>query len=427
MGIIYNFLIRVHWFAIFLASFFNSKAKLWIVGRRGWKQNLPEVQLSDELIWFHCASLGEFDQGLPVMREIKSTNPSTKILVTFFSPSGMLHYTKREHDVDYVCYLPIDLPSNVHFFLNHFSPVKIFIVKYEFWANFIEGAQVKGIPVYSLCSNFREDQHFFKWYGFFFRNVLRRITYFFVQTQTSVRLLNSIGIENVMEIGDTRFDNVIFNKNCFTKQINSGIVNSDWEKIRNFLQGDKAIIIGSSWPKEEELIIPFIVSNPDYKFILAPHDISEKHILKIKKSLANKAIRFSEFEEYSLANCLILDTIGHLTKAYYFGKLAIVGGGFSGNLHNILEPVAFGLPVLIGPEHSRFPEAKLFLEKGIAFEFKKTEDIELHIEKIMENLKFLSKKAEEIMQSNLGASKKINNLSIAKSIELISIASKKNI
>jgi 3-deoxy-D-manno-octulosonic-acid transferase len=407
MHLFYNFSIRLYWLAIFVASNFNSKAKLWIDGRRKWKENLPKIESNDELIWFHCASLGEFDQGLPVMRELKLTNSKIKILVTFFSPSGMLNYFKRDHCVDYVCYLPLDLPSNVNFFLNHFSPKKIFFVKYEFWANYISTAQNMDIPVYSICSNFRPEQYFFKWYGSYFRRVLKSINYFFVQTEESVELLQSIGIKNVEIVGDTRFDNVISTKNRLVDQLNSRKINADFNKINDFIKGEKAIIIGSSWPKEEELIIPYIRSNPTIKFILAPHDIAENHVLAIKNALGKTAIRYTELVENTIANCLILDTVGHLSKAYYFGKLALIGGGFSGKLHNILEPAAFGMPILFGPNYDRFPEAKLFIEKKIAFEIKTTKDIEITVKTIFENTDSLSQNVELVMQSMVGATLKI--------------------
>lgn len=359
------------------ASLFLPKAKLWVVGRRNWKNNLPKIEKNDELIWFHCASLGEFDQGLPLMRELKLVNPNCSILVTFFSPSGMLNYSKRNHCADYFHYLPLDTPQNAKFFIDYFLPKKIYFVKYEFWINFINVAANKGIPIYSVCANFRSNQHFFKWYGSFFRKMLNQFDYLFVQTDESKSLLNSIGLQNVEVIGDTRIDQVIRTKNEFIQTIESGEIDDAYIHINSFLNGQKAIILGSSWPVEEKIILPFLLNSPNTKFIFAPHDISEKHISHLQKLLQGNSVRFTQItDEKENKQCLILDTIGHLTKAYYFGKLAIVGGGFTGKLHNILEPAVFGLPVLFGPHHQRFPEATYFLENNIAYQFKN--EMELH-------------------------------------------------
>jgi 3-deoxy-D-manno-octulosonic-acid transferase len=416
MHFIYNLSIKFYWLAIFIASKYNPKAKLWIEGRQNWKENLPKINPKEELVWFHCASLGEFDQGLPIMREIKANYPSWKILVTFFSPSGMLNYSKRDHCVDIVYYLPIDTPSNANFFLNYFSPKKIYFVKYEFWANYIFWAKKKCIPIYSVCSHFRSNQHFFKWYGSFFRTVLEKIDSFYVQTETSKELLKNLGILNVHVVGDTRFDNVVSIKNRFLDELETENIPREFNLIKMFLNEQKAIIIGSSWPQEEELIIPFILANPDKKFIIAPHDISEKHILKIQSQLNNSAVRFTQLSLNYECNCLILDTIGHLSKAYYFGEVAVIGGGFTGKLHNILEPATFGLPVLFGPNHDRFPEAEVFLNNRIAFEFKDAMELELIIKQVLLKREFSSLEIQKFVHSLTGAAQVIVDLTYTESI-----------
>lgn len=406
MNVLYNFSIYLYGFAIYCASLFNPKAKLWLAGRRNWKNSLSKFDKNNELIWFHCASLGEFDQGLPVMREIKRVNPKCSILVTFFSPSGMLHYSKRNHCADYFHYLPLDTAQNAKYFIDYFSPSKIYFVKYEFWVNFINVAANKGIPIYSISANFRSNQHFFKWYGSFFRKMLNQFDYFFVQTDESKSLLNSIGLQNVEVIGDTRIDQVINTKNEFIQTIQSGEIDDAFVHLNSFLNGQKAIILGSSWPVEEKIILPFLLNSPNTKFIFAPHDISEKHISYLQKLLIGKSVRFTQLmHEKENKQCLILDTIGHLTKAYYFGELAIVGGGFTGKLHNILEPAVFGLPVLFGPHHQRFPEASLFLENNIAFQFRN----ELELQEIITKIQFEDNrsKIERMVHSLAGASARI--------------------
>ena len=235
MQILYNLSIIVFGLAIQIAANFNKKAKYWTIGRRNWRQNLPKVDSTKDLIWFHCASLGEFDQGLPVMREWKAKNPTCLILVSFFSPSGMQHYQKRNHCVDYVVYLPLDLPSNARFFIDHFAPKAIFFVKYEFWANYISMAHKMKIPLYSIAANFRKSQHFFSWYGTFFRGVLKRFTYFFVQTEDSVGLLKSIEITNVQVTGDTRFDAVLATKNQLLIELISYLSHTLRHKFRKKL------------------------------------------------------------------------------------------------------------------------------------------------------------------------------------------------
>lgn len=408
MQFLYNFSIFLFGIVVQLASIFNSKAKKWSDGRKEWKNTLPKIDGNRDIIWFHCASLGEFDQGLPVMKEWKRQNPEDCILVTFFSPSAMLHYHKRNHCADYVLYLPLDTPSNALFFIDHFLPKAIFFVKYEFWANYISYAHKRKIPVYSIATIFRKNQHFFKWYGAFFRGVLKKISYFYVQNEESFQLLHSIGVNECQVVGDTRFDSVLETKNLFLNQINEGHLDEDWIKFETFLEGKKAIIIGSSWPAEERLIIPYILENKQLKFILAPHDISNQHITKIEQGLGDSCVRFTHFNEINNSvNCLILDTIGHLSKAYYFGEIALVGGGFSGKLHNILEPAVFGLPVLFGPNHTKFPEANLFLKNQIAFEFKDENEMENKLNLLIQEDPILSSEIKNFIASQSGAALKI--------------------
>jgi 3-deoxy-D-manno-octulosonic-acid transferase len=253
---------------------------------------------------------------------------------------------------------------------------------------------------------------FFKWYGGFFRKILKNFNHFFVQTEESHRLLNSIGITRVSVIGDTRFDRVIEVRNSMLEQIKNGNLDPDFLKIQSFLNGKKAIVIGSSWRKEEELVIPIILRNPELKFIIAPHDISEPHLNFISNKLANKCVRFTNYNgETTSSNCMILDTIGHLSNAYYFGEIAIIGGGFTGKLHNILEPTSFGLPVLFGPKHDKFPEANLFVSKGLAFEFQSSNELEKNLAEVRLKSEFINPKIQTTIDSFLGASYRIIELS----------------
>jgi 3-deoxy-D-manno-octulosonic-acid transferase len=333
--------------------------------------------------------------ALPVMNLIKERHPSIFLLVTFFSPSGIEHYNKRKHQVDLAVYLPSDKPSNAEKFIKHFHPDKVFFVKYEFWSNYIFEAKKQNVQVFSLCSIFREDHRFFKWYGGFFRKTLKEVDFFYTQNETSTLLLADIGITNFMTSGDTRFDRVIENK----KSLESN------PRIEAFLKDEKAFIIGSSWPEDETIVIPYILQNPNKKFIIAPHNIDEAHVSSIETKLSNLTERFTE--NNGGKNVLILNTIGHLASAYSYGEIAYVGGGFSGNLHNILEPAVFGLPVLFGPKFKRFPEASQFIHLGIGFSVKTSEEFTSALNEIYKNLPAISEKTSTTVTKNTGASVKI--------------------
>lgn len=397
---IYTLGIRCYALFLNLAFLFHPKAREWVRGRRNFFKGLPIVN-SRKIYWFHCASLGEFDQGLPVMNQFKKENPDLFLLVTFFSPSGFMHYNKRKHCVDYACYLPIDTPSNASRFLEHFRPEKAFFVKYEFWANYIFEAKNRGIELYSISALFRPEHRFFTKSAQFFPTVLKQFDFFFVQNELSAKLLESIGIDRWMVTGDTRYDRVVENKN----QLESN------SKIEKFLDGEKAVILGSTWPADESVFYPLIQQQKlGSKIIIAPHSISAQHIQEISRSLNQDSFCYSEMdsilhpEKYSV---LILDTIGHLSHAYNYGKIAYVGGGFSGNLHNILEPAVFGLPVIFGPKFSRFPEASLFIEKEIGFSVKDTDSFLKEFHKVLGQISEIKTRAEDFIYSNLGASKKI--------------------
>lgn len=397
MRLLYNIGVGAYGVAIRIASLFLPKAKKWIAGRKNWASKLPEIN-NKEVVWFHCASLGEFDQGLPLMNKIKSENPSIFLLVTFFSPSGFEHYQKRDHQADFVCYLPLDTPSNARKFTEHFSPSKSFFVKYEFWGNYILAAKKSGSEIYNVSGIFRPKQRFFKWHGGFFRKILKQFDHFFVQNESSKELLKSIEVNNVTITGDSRFDRVIENREKA----------KDNEIIQKFKGEDQLLIIGSSWPSDEAILIPWI-NESNYKVLIAPHQVDDKHVEQIASGLSRKTVRYSTIEGSSNidADILILDTIGHLASAYKYGTIAYVGGGFSGSLHNILEPAVFGLPVIFGPKHTRFPEGQAFIDGGFGFSVETTSKFIGAFDEITSDLESISEKEQAFIEANAGASERI--------------------
>ena len=395
---LYRLAIKSYGAAIWLAQVFNPKAKSWIAGRKNIWETFPKLN-QEEVYWFHCASLGEFDQGLPLMNRLKEENPSIFILVTFFSPSGYEHYHKRKHPADFVCYLPLDTPENARRFIQHFKPTNVFFIKYEFWKNYIAAAKNQGAKIYSVSAIFRDNHRFFGNFKAYFQKVLKQFDFFFVQNQRSVDLLSGIGINNVMLVGDTRFDRVIQNK----KNVEADIY------IERFLNNKKAFIVGSSWPEDEQLLQNLILDySKDFPVIIAPHDISEKHLTSIEKLFENKIIRYSELSEHEVfPPILLMNSIGKLANAYSYGNVAYVGGGFSGSLHNILEPAVFGLPVIFGPKHSRFPEGQQFIDEGIGFSVTTDEELMNAWKYIHEHLEILSEKTENYVHQSEGATQKI--------------------
>ena len=397
MRALYTFGVYCYGLAIRLASLFNPKAKKWIRGRKGIFDTLPNVK-NKEVVWFHCASLGEFDQGLPLMNLIKTENPDTFLIVTFFSPSGFEHHEKRDHLADFTCYLPLDTPSNARKFVSIIQPKSTYFVKYEFWANYIVEAKKAGSSIYNVSGLFRNSHRFFKWYGGFFRSVLGKFDFFFVQNETSKDLLESISIKNVEVTGDSRFDRVIENSK-----------KADSNKIIEEFKGDQSIIvIGSSWPVDEEILAAWMNKSSD-KILIAPHQVDEKHIQQIQKALTRKVARYSQTTSDSIFDfdILILDTIGMLASAYKYGEIAYVGGGFSGSLHNILEPAVFGLPVIFGPKHKRFPEAQAFIDHGFGFSISTLIEFENSLSSIKANLSEISHEEKLFIEKNSGASKRI--------------------
>ena len=405
---LYNF--GIYLFSTFLKiiSPFHAKAQMGILGRKNWANQVVEIPKNRKVIWFHCASLGEFDQGLPVMNALKLKDSELFLVVTFFSPSGMQHYQKRSHCIDLAMYLPFDTPRNASLFIEKVNPSLVFFVKYEFWQNYISELSRKNIKLISLATLLRPEQYFFKWYGGFFREGLKKISYFFTQNEETKSLLNRIGIHEIAVVGDTRYDRVSENKMLFLETLKAGR-NNDTAIFKSFLAQEKALIFGSSWGNELAILDRLLKDNWKGKIIIAPHDVSESNVKNIQLLLGEKTIKYTDFKNYKEEQVLILDTIGQLSTAYYYGNIACIGGGFSGNLHNILEPAVFGLPVLFGPKHSKFPEADQFTEVGIGFEFHDFASFKIQLSYCFENNTSLSKKVLAFMEERKGVCEKILN------------------
>ena len=334
-----------------IVALFSPKMKLFVDGRKSTFQTLAnKIQTSDKTIWFHAASLGEYEQGLPVIEAIKEQFPTHKIVVTFFSPSG---YEVRKNNAiaDVTVYLPLDTISNAKQFVELVHPEMAFFIKYEYWPNYLNELKKQQIKTYLISGILRENQAFFKWYGGFYRNALKTFDYFFVQNESSKNLLQSIGFNNVKVSGDSRFDRVV----SILERDNS------LDFIEQFKDNKITIVIGSSWPKDESLLVKYInQSSDEVKFIIAPHNIKSEQIQELKNVITKKTILFSEKDNVDLSNSnvFIIDTIGILTKIYSYADIAYVGGGFGNpGVHNILEPATFGVPVVIGPNYSHFAEA----------------------------------------------------------------------
>lgn len=361
MKVLYNLGILIFSALAHLAAPFNSRASFWVKGRKKWAEKIAEkIKPGDSVIWIHCASLGEFEQGRPVIEAIKKEKPGFKILLTFFSPSGY-EIRKNYNNADCISYLPADTPGNASKFIGLVKPEFVIFVKYEFWNNYISALYRNKIPLYLISGIFRPGQHFFKWWGSFFRGMLMKFEKIFVQDQRSLDLLLGIGIKKVSLAGDTRFDRVV--QIAGTARI--------IQKLEQFRGDEKLFLAGSSWRQDEEIIAEYINSFPNrMKWVIAPHEIDKSNIERIEKLLKVGHVRFSEYDEDSVdARVLIIDNIGMLSSAYRYAYVAAIGGGFGKGIHNILEPACWGVPVVFGPNHERFKEAVDLLNTGGAKTF----------------------------------------------------------
>jgi 3-deoxy-D-manno-octulosonic-acid transferase len=351
MLFLYTLLVQIAAFLLKIVALFSPKIKLFVGGRKLVFSTLEQkIKPTDKTIWFHAASLGEYEQGLPVIEKIKEHFPFHKIVVTFFSPSG---YEVRKNNTvaDVTVYLPLDTQKNAQQFIKFLHPDLVFFIKYEFWPNYLAELKKRNTKTYLISGILRENQLFFKWYGGFYRDALNAFTYFFVQNETSKKLLQQIGKTNVSVSGDTRFDRVV----SILEKDNS------LDFISQFKDDIVTIVVGSSWPKDEDLVVNFINSNTfNVKFIIAPHNIKKEQIQQLQNNIIKKPVLFSEKDGKNLADfdVFIIDTIGILTKIYSYADIVYVGGGFGNpGVHNVLEPATFGVPILIGPNYSHFAEA----------------------------------------------------------------------
>lgn len=357
---LYAILIRLFYLGIVIVSPFHRKARLWIKGRTGWARHMPTWKADSVAVyWFHAASLGEFEQGRPLMEAMRKREPHSKLLLTFFSPSGF-EVRKNFALADHTCYLPLDTARNARLFVRLVQPRAVFFIKYEFWYYYLRQLHLSGIPLYLVSGIFRPGQPFFHAYGQWFRNKLGFFSHFYVQDQASANLLASVGFRNVTVTGDTRFDRVT------AIMAQAGTI----EPISAFSAGSFCMVAGSTWPPDEALLVRFInQSDTGVRLILAPHDIRPHHISRLMKMITRNCIRYSETGKGIPSDCqvLVIDNVGMLSSLYRYGRVAYIGGGFGAGIHNTLEPAAAGLPVIFGPKFRKFREAVDLINIGGAY------------------------------------------------------------
>ncbi|MBS1524015.1 MAG: 3-deoxy-D-manno-octulosonic acid transferase [Bacteroidetes bacterium] len=392
MLLFYNLGIRVYFLLILIASAFNKKAKLWIRGRKN--TQFPEFTSS---AWFHFASLGEYEQGQPVLAAYRASHPGIRVVITFFSPSGF-EIRKNTPLADAVYYLPLDTAVNAREFISAIKPTIAVFTKYEYWYHFFNELHKRQIPLYVISGIFRPNQVFFKWYGRLHRKMLNFVTRFFVQDEDSKKLLQGIGIANVSVSGDTRFDRVWAN----AQQPRSFPI------IEEFKNNQNVFIAGSTWPEDEVLLAQLIKEQPDWKFIIAPHEISEERINKLVNILPeNSTARYSQISNLQSPipdiKIIIIDNIGMLSSLYQYGGIAYIGGGFGAGIHNTLEAAAFGLPVIFGPNYQKFKEARDLVSLSLGFSINNEEELRARFADLLKDYKNISPKIKRYVQEHTGA------------------------
>jgi len=405
MNFLYNIAIFVTEILLNIIALFDKKIRLFIQGRKNIFTKLEsKISETDKTIWFHCASLGEFEQGRPIIEYLKNNFPHYKIVLTFFSPSGF-EVRKNYEFVDVIVYLPLDSNSNAQKFIRIVHPTMAVFVKYEFWPNLLKQLKKNKIETILVSGIFRKNQAFFKSYGFWMKNSLKAFSHFFVQNSASKKLLEEIGFNNITISGDTRFDRVIE----ITKQ------NNDLDFFERFTQNKNTLVAGSTWPKDEEYLVNYINfhASENEKFIIAPHNIEQPEIKRLKDSLNKKTILFSGKKKDNNANVLIVDTIGILTKIYSYADYAYIGGGFGKDgVHNVLEPASFGIPLIIGPNFKKFQEAVDLVELNACEIVNNSEDFKKCLAKLYQDKAYRNKKGKitkEYIINNIGATKIILN------------------
>lgn len=403
MILLYNLLLRIYFVLVLVASVSNSKAKKWIVGRcRLISRMRREIQPGTGIVWFHCASLGEFEQGRPIIEAYKLQHSEDKILLTFFSPSGY-EVRKNYAGADYIYYLPLDTYFNAKRFVEIVQPKMAIFVKYEFWYHYLQALRKNSVPTYVVSAIFRPNQIFFKWYGGMFRKMLTSYRELFVQNQQSSDLLKAIGVTNVTVSGDTRFDRVAdIAQNAKSLPI-----------VEAFVGSSTAIVAGSTWPEDETIIASYISSHPHQKIVIAPHEIGESHIDDIlSKFRDTSVVRYTKVaaDEVSDAQVLLIDTIGILSSVYSYGKIAYIGGGFGVGIHNTLEAATFGMPVVFGPNYHKFQEAKDLIDLGASKSISNAEELSSVFDLFLEDRELLDRSsvaAKCYVHSKIGATKRI--------------------
>ena len=400
---IYNLIIYLYLLGVAIYSCFNEKVrKMWRGERDAFRILKEKVDPEAKYVWFHAASLGEFEQGRPLIERIHSKHPECRILLTFFSPSGY-EVRKDYKGADIVCYIPFDTPMNVRRFLDTIKIEKAFFIKYEFWPNFLRGLYKRNIEIFSVSSIFRDNQLFFKWYGKAYAKALTYFKHLFVQDRHSKDLLKSIGITDVSIVGDTRADRVL----------EVAAASRQFPVIEKFVNGDPTFIAGSSWPADEELFIPYFLTKPDWKLIIAPHEIHEEHLLEIEQRLNGRdCIRLSKATPENIKgyDTLIIDCFGMLSSIYRYGHIAYIGGGFGVGIHNVLEAAVFDIPVLFGPNNQRFREAQDLKQVKGGFEITDAYSLRILIDKFISDPGFLKKagkNAGDYVRSSSGTSDRI--------------------
>ena len=401
---LYTAAIQLYALTVSAVAPFHKKARLMRAGQAQTTAILREkMDRKAKYIWFHASSLGEFEQGRPMIEQIRKVHPEYKILLTFFSPSGY-EVRKNYAGADVVCYLPFDTPGRVEQFLDLANPAMAIFIKYEFWGNYLHALQQRGIPVYIISAIFRREQLFFQWFGKPYRKMLDCFNHLFVQDERSKALLEEYGIRNVTVAGDTRFDRVI-DVYHQAKQI---------PLVERFIKGTDGqqpplvFVAGSSWPEDEAIFIPYFERHPEMKLIIAPHEIHEGHLKSIEARLHRPTIRLSQATEQNVANqdCLIVDSFGLLSSLYRYGQIAYIGGGFGAGIHNTLEAAVYGMPVLFGPRFQKFKEAKDLIAVGGAFTFDNAPAFTSRMDTLLstpEALQQSSQAAGHFVQSHGGA------------------------
>ena len=399
---IYNLAMYLLELGVKLAALFSDKPAKMVKGHREVFDLLKsKIDRNARYIWFHAASLGEFEQGRPLIERIRKEYPQYKILQTFFSPSG--YEVRKNYDgADIVCYLPIDTPGNAKKFVELVNPCMVFFVKYEFWQNYLNAVSKKGVPVYSVSSIFRPGQIFFRWYGKSYQQVLKTFAHLFVQNEESKLLLAEIGVKNTTVVGDTRFDRVL-DICAAAKQL---------PLVQKFKGDALTFVAGSSWGPDEDIFIKYFNAHPEMKLIIAPHVVNDGHLKEIESKLQRSCIRYTKATEENVeqADCLIIDCYGLLSSIYRYGEISYIGGGFGVGIHNVLEAAVYGIPVIFGPNNKKFREAQHLLANKGGFEINGCEDFEQLMNKFLADEAYLKQSGQaagDYVKGNAGAMDKI--------------------